>query len=629
VVAALVVDIGFLGALLALVRDPLRQFLDCLDALQQRLQPLDPVAQVGLLTVGPGNLLATFRGRFARCLRFLAFLRSLRLEVLGLLAQHLGALGFPCQCRLLLLEQLFDVGASGPELREVGLPLGEPLSTVEAVLQRLLAVPEVREVRLQGLDGGRALLGGLDVWRPLDGLAALGTLACLAQLPCLCQTVPRRCEFGLPFCAVLPDVGEVLRDRLSVLGGLPDVDRRVRERLTAGLDVGRDPLEPVAPLRERLAPLRHLRLEVVGRRALLGCGPLEGVGLVGQRLRGAVSLLFLDAQLPDPVGEVLDVALQFDDTLLDGAGVRVREVGRGQQFLAAAPCVLEPVACLPDLLGQSLALALGGLDFPPQVRDIRLQFRQFRLLVLVFLQHCLRVRQGPLGLVAVLLVPFDLRLDLRQFRAERVHLLVEVPVLLGLDLVFEFRESTLLVVAHPPDADPGVARALAVRLEFAQLQQVVDHVLAFVLRRLDELVHLALADVRAVDERLVVHPEQFGHALSRRARPLVDAVRPLENALCGHGPLVAGAHAPFDVVGLAGVREPEFDDGAVGTDGDHVRECSVEPLRSVEGEKRRLQQRRLPAAVEPVDDRHAAVQREVGVRVGLELLQPDPVDPHR
>jgi len=55
---------------------------------------------------------------------------------------------------------------------------------------------------------------------------------------------------------------------------------------------------------------------------------------------------------------------------------------------------------------------------------------------------------------------------------------VEVPVLLLLDLLFDAGEALLLAVEHRRYAEAGIAGALAVGFQFAELEQVVDHVLS-------------------------------------------------------------------------------------------------------------------------------------------------------
>jgi len=77
------------------------------------------------------------------------------------------------------------------------------------------------------------------------------------------------------------------------------------------------------------------------------------------------------------------------------------------------------------------------------------------------------------------------------------------------------------------------------------------------------------------------------------------------------------------------VGEIEFDDGLFGPDSHDLVERLVQRLGPVQGEETRLQQRGLPAAVQPVDDRHPPVEAQFRVLVTLEILQAYPVESHR
>ncbi len=95
------------------------------------------------------------------------------------------------------------------------------------------------------------------------------------------------------------------------------------------------------------------------------------------------------------------------------------------------------------------------------------------------------------------------------------------------------------VIAYPTDADAGFARPLAVRLQLPQLQQVVYRVLAFAGRGVDEFVHLALPDVRAVDERLASIRRSSATRLRTSRAPSTDTSGPSRTHFavvgCAHG----------------------------------------------------------------------------------------------
>jgi hypothetical protein len=205
---------------------------------------------------------------------------------------------------------------------------------------------------------------------------------------------------------------------------------------------------------------------------------------------------------------------------------------------------------------------------------------------------------------------------------------VEIFLLFFCNLVVEFSERALPVVAHPADADAGITRALAVVFERSELQEVVYHILPVARRGVDELVHLALPDVRAVDKRLRVHPQQRRHALAHVRRALDWLAGTRQHAGRRPGVPVPNLHLALDVVGLAVVGKGEFDGHLLGSDGDHLIKRLVECLRAVEGEETRLQQRGLAAPVQPVDDRHAAAEFEVGVAVAPEIVKPNALESH-
>ena len=206
---------------------------------------------------------------------------------------------------------------------------------------------------------------------------------------------------------------------------------------------------------------------------------------------------------------------------------------------------------------------------------------------------------------------------------------MELLLVFGLELGLDLRERALFVVPDVFDAQTGLARPLSVLLERAQLEQVVEHVLALARRGVDQLVHLPLPDVRAVDKIILVHPEQFGHPVAHVPGTLVGRVGALQNALDSRGPLVAHPHPPPDVVAPAGVREPQLDGRLLGADGDDLVEGPLQRLRAVEREKAGLKQRGFAAAIQTVDDGHAGLQPEVGLLEAFEGLQADPVEPHR
>jgi len=75
----------------------------------------------------------------------------------------------------------------------------------------------------------------------------------------------------------------------------------------------------------------------------------------------------------------------------------------------------------------------------------------------------------------------------------------------------------------------------------------------------NELVHLALSDVRAVDERLGVHPQEFGHLPTNVSSTLDGLRRRLEDALRRRRAITAEFEVAFDLVFPAVVGEPQFD----------------------------------------------------------------------
>jgi len=162
---------------------------------------------------------------------------------------------------------------------------------------------------------------------------------------------------------------------------------------------------------------------------------------------------------------------------------------------------------------------------------LRLANRRFELVNIVLyrveLFAFLLVRFERLGglvasvfcLIPLRFVVLDSLVELGEVAFTLVEPVVEVSGLLRGDLLVELIEPSTPVFEHVFDAEPGVAGPLAVLLQLPQLEEVVDRVLSLARARVDQLVHLALPDVRAVDERLGVHPQELGDELSDRRAP--------------------------------------------------------------------------------------------------------------
>jgi hypothetical protein len=128
---------------------------------------------------------------------------------------------------------------------------------------------QIREPLLQLRDALAALVDGVDVWRSFDRLAALGTFSLLAELLCLREPPACALQVGLALGASLPALAELLGNRLAVLVGLVERDRRVGERLALFLDPGCELREVVPFFGEQIAGVGDLGLEFGGILALL------------------------------------------------------------------------------------------------------------------------------------------------------------------------------------------------------------------------------------------------------------------------------------------------------------------------------------------------------------------------
>ena len=222
--------------------------------------------------------------------------------------------------------------------------------------------------------------------RALDRLTTLRTLPGLAKPLGLREPLLGVRERLLGRRTLLADVRELLCDGLAELRSTAGVDRRVREGLAVGLCLRLELLEFRAFLREKVRALLDLRLQVAGLLpALFGLvfqllGPfLEALGL-------GVVLALLRAQLRDPFGNGLGLALKLRDPLADLLGLGRVEGAVGEELVAGLPGLGQPPASALYRLGKLLALPLGGLDSLLEGLDVLLDLGQFRLPLAVLLE---------------------------------------------------------------------------------------------------------------------------------------------------------------------------------------------------------------------------------------------------
>jgi len=468
------------------------------------------------------------------------------------------------------------------------------------------------------------------VGRVRDVLTALGASAGLQQLLGLGDPLADVRQVGLELGDPLAGGRALLAQPVALGGG------------RAAVDVGIGRLEPPAEvvrlrvqLRERVGPPLGVGLGLVGRRRQLvgalcrGLGPLgELLGLLREPVRPGLGRVRVGPALAQPVPQRPGPVVELAAAGLDCGGGRLVEPGLGRPSVDRLAAVGDRLARVGDLPGQLLAARLHLADLRLESLDLlgdRLQLLAARL---VLLEDALGLVAGLDCGLALRLVVVDPLVELREPALELGEALVEVAVLLRLDLSVELRERTPLVAEDVLDAEPGLARPLPVGLEPAELEEVVDHLPPPGRRGVDQLVHLPLPDVRAVDERLGIHPEEVGHERPHVGRAVERHVRALEGTVVVD-PVVVPGQAPADPVGFAVVGELKLDLAFRLPLGDDVSEGGLERARAVQREEARLQERRLPAAVEAVDHRDSRREVEADVAVRLEVPQPEAVEDHR
>ncbi len=206
---------------------------------------------------------------------------------------------------------------------------------------------------------------------------------------------------------------------------------------------------------------------------------------------------------------------------------------------------------------------------------------------------------------------------------------MEVFRLLRLDAVLDTGEAPPELSEAVLDGQAGVTRPVAVLLEGAELQEVVDDALAGCRSCVDQLVDLALAHVRTVDERVGVHPQEPRDTPTDVSGSVDGPLRSLECALGRLRLGAADADPPVDPVGGPIVAEPQCHGRLVGAGRHELVEGLLECSRPVESEEAGFEDGGLAAAVGAVDDGHAGIQFEVGGLVTPDVPEADALEDHR
>jgi hypothetical protein len=143
-----------------------------------------------------------------------------------------------------------------------------------------------------------------------------------------------------------------------------------------------------------------------------------------------------------------------------------------------------------------------------------------------------------------------------------LELAVEILRFEALDVIFEGFELRRSVTSDAIDANPDVVHPFAILLQFSELEELVDHVLACCRIGSDELIDVSLSNVCTVEERVGVHSEDgfdFGVNLFNS---FFGSSGRFEFGFMGDAVTVRVVpERAFEAILVIAVNEPELDGG--------------------------------------------------------------------